>query len=686
MADFRYKAYISYSHRDEPWATWLQRALESYRVPSKIRGSKSADGEVPSRIRPVFRDRDDLSSATDLKETVKQALTQSENLIVLCSPDAAGSRWVNEEIRLFAKRVDKERIFCVIVAGDTENDSDVSVVFPPALAEIGLTEPLAADVRRWADGKRLAKLKVAAALLGVRLDELRRRDLQRRRLRRVISALGIAAVMALVGLTIITKVSQEHQREKAEQLATFIVDLGERLRSDVDLETLAVINAQALAHLQDLDPDDLTPETAGRVALSLRQMGRISQAQGRPEEALEAFQRSHEVLTRQHQAHPELTDMLFELGNAEYYIGNLHYDQGRYTDAVRSMTNYYNSARQLYKTDPMNPDWVLELSYAHTNLAALQLESGRGIDEETLVHVDEAIQLKEQLLTLKPGDKGVRNSYSNSLAWAADAQYQACNLDNALNLRLEARDLAEQSMRSDPGDNDLLSNYAYTLTGVARIRIAQGDLESDAKDLRQAISLLQQLSAADPSNLVYKQEALYRQVMLAKWLADTGRHGQASAMLQELEAGFLSMRYDDNQEEKDLQDFIEFLLTRSDVEYHLGNIESAREDLQMILQLHAGEATGWPSDMFARHRLARLKYQWWQINGQGDLAGFPIEGDTYPNITNKFRSCVEADAAARMNIIDGDGQAAAGNVSYLRSQGYADPGFMRFCRENGLCE
>ena len=79
MSEFRYKAFISYSHRDERWAAWLHRALESYRIPRKLVGKKYDADEVPARIRPVFRDRDELPSATDLSSSVKQALSESEN-------------------------------------------------------------------------------------------------------------------------------------------------------------------------------------------------------------------------------------------------------------------------------------------------------------------------------------------------------------------------------------------------------------------------------------------------------------------------------------------------------------------------------------------------------------------------------------------------------------------------------
>ena len=98
-AVFRYSAFISYSHRDERWARWLQTALETYRVPSPL--ARTQSGAASRRLSPVFRDRSDLPSATDLGAHIREALQDSANLIVICSPGASVSRWVNEEIRYF---------------------------------------------------------------------------------------------------------------------------------------------------------------------------------------------------------------------------------------------------------------------------------------------------------------------------------------------------------------------------------------------------------------------------------------------------------------------------------------------------------------------------------------------------------------------------------------------------------
>ena len=119
MADeFKYKAFISYSHSDEKWASWLHRALESYRPPKPIVGNETPMGKIPARLAPVFRDRDELPSATNLGELLTESLRRSATQVVICSPAAAKSHWVNEEILTFKRLGRSRRIFCLIVGGE----------------------------------------------------------------------------------------------------------------------------------------------------------------------------------------------------------------------------------------------------------------------------------------------------------------------------------------------------------------------------------------------------------------------------------------------------------------------------------------------------------------------------------------------------------------------------------------
>ncbi|HXC60437.1 MAG TPA: toll/interleukin-1 receptor domain-containing protein, partial [Steroidobacteraceae bacterium] len=89
----RYAAFISYNHRDRRWAQWLHRAVENYSPPKGLR-SRDESGIAARPLRPVYLDREEAASSSGLAASVRETLEQSAALIVVCSPAAAGSRWV----------------------------------------------------------------------------------------------------------------------------------------------------------------------------------------------------------------------------------------------------------------------------------------------------------------------------------------------------------------------------------------------------------------------------------------------------------------------------------------------------------------------------------------------------------------------------------------------------------------
>jgi hypothetical protein len=44
----KYWAFLSYSDTDKKWGDWLRKALETYRVPSRLIRGESRDGQVPN--------------------------------------------------------------------------------------------------------------------------------------------------------------------------------------------------------------------------------------------------------------------------------------------------------------------------------------------------------------------------------------------------------------------------------------------------------------------------------------------------------------------------------------------------------------------------------------------------------------------------------------------------------------
>ena len=222
----RYSAFISYNHRDRKDASWLQRALETYRIPRHLHGRETVLGVLGARLPPIFQDREELAASSDLAKSVQDALRESASLVVVCSPHSATSQWVNEEIRAFTAMGRRDRVQCLIVDGEPNAsrlpDSDPArECLPPALFEGGFSEPLASDIRPGQDGRDAAKLKLLAGILGVGYDELRQREQQRRQRRLAIvataSTVGFVAATALASFALISRQEAVEQRDLARQ-------------------------------------------------------------------------------------------------------------------------------------------------------------------------------------------------------------------------------------------------------------------------------------------------------------------------------------------------------------------------------------------------------------------------------------------------------------------------------------
>ncbi len=176
LEPFKYRGFISYAREDEAFAEWLQTSLEHYRIPRRLVGRDTPEGKVPRRLYPIYRDKAETSASADLGAAIRNALHESHSLFVVCSPSAAGSNWVNEEIRTFKELGRESKIFALIASGEPESfggaNSELEC-FPAALrfgiradGQIDQTrpaaEPLAADIRTGRDSRANARLRLIA--------------------------------------------------------------------------------------------------------------------------------------------------------------------------------------------------------------------------------------------------------------------------------------------------------------------------------------------------------------------------------------------------------------------------------------------------------------------------------------------------------------------------------------------
>ena len=110
-----YDAFISYRHEplDSYVAEQLHKMLEHYRIPRQIREISGKN-----KISRIFRDKEELALSPALNDNIKQALRNSEYLIVVCSPAASKSEWISREIEYFSLYHSPEHILLVLADGE----------------------------------------------------------------------------------------------------------------------------------------------------------------------------------------------------------------------------------------------------------------------------------------------------------------------------------------------------------------------------------------------------------------------------------------------------------------------------------------------------------------------------------------------------------------------------------------
>ena len=131
-ASFVYDAFLSYSHRDGAVAAGIQKGL--HRISRRV-GRLNA-------LR-VFRDSTDLAANPDLWGKVTDAMDRSRYLIVVASPRAAASEWVDREVGYWLERRGPEHLLIVLGEGHLDWD-EATRRFDPDRSDAALpvlTEP-----------------------------------------------------------------------------------------------------------------------------------------------------------------------------------------------------------------------------------------------------------------------------------------------------------------------------------------------------------------------------------------------------------------------------------------------------------------------------------------------------------------------------------------------------------------
>jgi tetratricopeptide (TPR) repeat protein len=607
-ADFRYSAFISYSREDERWAKWLQSALEGYRIPRRLIGTRTAFGVLARRLPPVFRDRSDLSATTDLGETINNALQASANLIVICSPSARDSRWVNEEIAVFRALGRSDHILCVIVAGEP-NASEIAgrqteECFPPALRSLAAadgtsggrrSEPIAADARPGGDGKANVKLKILSGLLHVDFDVLKQRE-QRRRIRRLSVATSLSFVIMLVttGLAINAynaRLTAEQRQREAETLIDFMLgDLNNKLRQVQRLDILEAVDNQAIAYFLAHPSTGLTDQALTLHVRALQKIGNVREDQGKLPQAMEAYRAAAAAAAELMRRAPKDPERGAVYAETLHHLGNAYWFQGNLNGALECFQQAITLLQRSIAARPSDGGAAL-LAYARINEGRVREARGEFGAAKSLY---EAVLATFRALTsAHPAEIHWQSDLADAEESLAKVTMEQGQLAQSVAGYREVYRLRNQIMARSPGDRDSQENLLITGTRLGGALALCGDEDGAARYARDAVHVGKDLTAFDATQGDWKLELAQANRVLGSVARNSGRLDEAAAAGGEATRGLTELAAMDRTNTAWRRELARAQIEAARLELAKGNAPGAESLLNTALgTIQAERATG----------------------------------------------------------------------------------------------
>lgn len=250
--------------------------------------------------------------------------------------------------------------------------------------------------------------------------------------------------------------------------------------------------------------------------------------------ALETFTASADAARRVIVAASAKGGDVFQLAQAEFWIGYVHLVNLRLDEAGDRFTTYLRLSQQLVELDPANDDWHLEVAYGHSNLGSLYESQGRL--DEAFAEFEESHRIRERLTASDPDNIPWKMKLGISHNKLGNLQFERLRLQEASDHFGEDLRIRTELTEHDPDNMEWQRELATAHSYLATVLRALGRTADCARHEAEDLRIMEVLLDRHPENPTWQVETAITRLRRALALLASDPRGAAAEAERAYEA------------------------------------------------------------------------------------------------------------------------------------------------------